>query len=208
MTPPSQPAASQPVTLDEVIARYAGPWQIITDRFSYCAVRRPTPTAREILTAETPGQLAAKIDAESTPRRPEASAMDQPQQMRPQAAHPPRRTPARPDLLPSPDPGHRPVTGTPGGALIALMEELTRRGFPPAGMNLTRLHGTLTLPSGLAIRYTCGWLTWPTGHTNQRGRPLHALHDAHDSAGAARRLASTAQLRTAQEQATTAGPES
>lgn len=61
-TPLLPPGA--PLTVADLAARYAGQWQIYTDRFSYSAVRRPTPTAREILTAETPGRLAAKIDAE------------------------------------------------------------------------------------------------------------------------------------------------
>ena len=87
------------------------------------------------------------------------------------------------------EPPAQPTTGTPGGALVALLQELTARGLPPTGMSLSRLQGTLTLPGGLAVRYACGWLGWPSGRTSQRGRPLHALHNAHDVAGAARRLA-------------------
>lgn len=118
--------------------------------------------------------------------------------MRSRAGYPHRRTPARPDLLPGPvpEPGW-PLPGTPGGALIALMSELTARGVSPSGMNLTRLQGTLILRGGVSVRYSCGWLAWPTGRTSQRGRPLHTLHDAHDAAGAARRLARTPALRTA-----------
>lgn len=86
-------------------------------------------------------------------------------------------------------PAPLPVTGTPGAALVTLLQELTARGLPPIGMSLSRLQGTLTLPGGLAVRYACGWLGWPTGRTSRRGRALHALHDAHDAAGAARRLA-------------------
>ena len=101
-----------------------------------------------------------------------------------------RQTPARPDLLPLPEqPGGRPVTLTPGGALIALLGELAACGLPVTGMNLTRLQGTLTLPGGLAVSYCCGWLAWPAGRPSGRGRPLHTLHNAHDPAGAARRLA-------------------
>jgi len=116
---------------------------------------------------------------------------------RSRAGYPHRRTPARPDLLPGPirGPGWS-LPGSPGGALIALMSELTTRGLPPAGMNLTRLQGTLILRGGVAVRYSCGWLAWPTGRTSQRGRPLHTLHDAHDTAGAARRLATTPALQT------------
>jgi hypothetical protein len=61
---PGQPAA-RPLTLADLIAVYGGQWQIQTAEFCYIAVRRPTPTAQEILTAPTPEQLAAKIDAES-----------------------------------------------------------------------------------------------------------------------------------------------
>jgi hypothetical protein len=100
------------------------------------------------------------------------------------------QTPARPDLLPLPEqPGGRPVTLTPGRALIALLGELDACGLPVTGMNLTRLQGTLTLPDGLAVSYCCGWLAWPAGRPSGRGRPLHTLHNAHDPAGAARRLA-------------------
>ena len=118
---------------------------------------------------------------------------------RSRAGDPYRRTPARPDLPPRPVPGRPgwPLPGSPGGALIALMSELTARGLPPAGMNLTRLQGTLILRGGVAVRYSCGWLAWPTGRTSQRGRPLHTLHDAHDAACAARRLATTPALQTA-----------
>jgi hypothetical protein len=102
-----------------------------------------------------------------------------------------RRTPPRPDLAPAVEPGGRGHSGTAGGALIALLRELTARGLAPAGMSLNRLEGSLILPGGLAIRYGCGWLGWPTGRTSERGRPLHTLHGAHDVAGAARRLART-----------------
>ena len=97
------------------------------------------------------------------------------------------QTPARPDLLPLPaQPGGRPVTLTPGRALIALLGELDACGLPVTGMNLTRLQGTLTLPGGLAVSFCCGWLAWPAGRPSGRGRPLHTLHNAHDPAGAAR----------------------
>ena len=100
------------------------------------------------------------------------------------------QTPARPDLLPLPaQPSSRPVTLTPGRALIALLGELDACGLPVTGMNLTRLQGTLTLPGGLAVSFCCGWLAWPAGRPSGRGRPLHTLHNAHDPAGAARRLA-------------------
>jgi hypothetical protein len=105
----------------------------------------------------------------------------------------PRRRwpPAGPDPALAVEPGGLGQAGTPGGALIGLLRELTVRGVEPAGMTLSRLGGTLILPGGLAIRYGCGWLGWPTGRVSQRGRPLHTVHGAHDVAGAARRLART-----------------
>jgi hypothetical protein len=60
---PGQPAA-RPLTLADLTAAYGGQWQIQTAEFCYIAIRRPTPTSQEILTARTPEQLAAKIDAE------------------------------------------------------------------------------------------------------------------------------------------------
>ncbi len=103
---------------------------------------------------------------------------------------------ARPDRLPRPEqPGGRPVPPAPGRALIALLGELAARGLPVTGMCLTRLQGTLTLPGGLAVSYCCGWLAWPSGRPSGRGRPLHTLHNAHDPAGAARRLAGCARGR-------------
>lgn len=63
-TSPLPPPPSAPLTAADLAARYSGQWKIYADQFSYCAVRRPTPTAREILTAGTPERLAAKIDAE------------------------------------------------------------------------------------------------------------------------------------------------
>jgi hypothetical protein len=86
-------------------------------------------------------------------------------------------------------PGRRPVTLTPGRALVTLLAELDACGLPVTGMSLTRLQGTLTLPGELAVSYCCGWLVWPAGRPSGRGRPLHTLHNAHDPAGAARRLA-------------------
>jgi hypothetical protein len=62
--PITTPRLPPPLTVADLTARYAGQWHIYADRFSYSAMRRPTPTAREILTADTPERLAAKIDAE------------------------------------------------------------------------------------------------------------------------------------------------
>jgi hypothetical protein len=76
----------------------------------------------------------------------------------------------------------------PGQALIALLTELAARGLPVTGMTITRLQGTLSLADGQVVRYCCGWLLWSAGRSSYCGRPLHTLHNAHDAAGAARRL--------------------
>jgi serine/threonine-protein kinase RsbW len=83
----------------------------------------------------------------------------------------------------------RPVT--PSQALGALFTELAARGRGVRGMTVTRFEGTLTLYGGPAVRYRCGWLTWPAGRLSARGRPLLTVHNAADPAGAARRLAGT-----------------
>lgn len=100
----------------------------------------------------------------------------------------PRRRPGLTFLPALERPGGRHVTLTPGRALITLLGELSTRDLPVRGMTLTRLQGALTLPGGLAVSYCCGWLVWPAGRPSSRGRPLHTLHNAHDPAGAARRL--------------------
>ncbi|HUY45891.1 MAG TPA: hypothetical protein VMV92_09225 [Streptosporangiaceae bacterium] len=52
-------------------------------------------------------------------------------------------------------------------------------------MTITRLQGTLTLAGGPDVVYRCGWLFWPAGRLSRAGRPLYALHQARDPAGAA-----------------------
>lgn len=90
--------------------------------------------------------------------------------------------------------GIRPVT--PSQALGALFTELAARGRGVRGMTVTRFEGTLTLSGGPAVRYRCGWLTWPAGRLSARGRPLLTVHNAADPVGAARRLAGTEPTRT------------
>src|SRR6266568_1244818 len=77
----------------------------------------------------------------------------------------------------------------------ALLGELDARRVAVDGMTITRLHGTLTLGNGLAVRYSSGWLIWAVGRPSCQQRPLHTLHSAHDPAGAARRLARLAGSR-------------
>lgn len=52
------------VTIGDVLARYGDEWQIETSDFCLIAVRRPTPTAQEIVTGRDAGELAAKLAAE------------------------------------------------------------------------------------------------------------------------------------------------
>jgi len=76
-----------------------------------------------------------------------------------------------------------------GRALAWLRSELAARGLEATGMTITRLQGTLTLADGMAVQYRDGWLFWPAGRLSSSGRPLHAIHPAGRSRGAARRLA-------------------
>jgi hypothetical protein len=77
----------------------------------------------------------------------------------------------------------------PGRALQELRAELAARGLITAGMTITRLQGTLVLAGGPGVVYRYGWLFWPAGRLSCVGRPLYAVHQASDPAGAARRLA-------------------
>lgn len=54
------------VTIGDVLARYGHEWQIETSDFCLVAVRRPTPTAQEILTGRNVGELATKLAAEGS----------------------------------------------------------------------------------------------------------------------------------------------
>ncbi len=104
--------------------------------------------------------------------------------------------PVPPDMLPlQEEPCSEAEMVTPGRALRALLGELDARRVAVDGMTITRLHGTLTLGNGLAVRYSSGWLIWAVGRPSCQQRPLHTLHSAHDPAGAARRLARLAGSR-------------
>jgi hypothetical protein len=76
---------------------------------------------------------------------------------------------------------------TPGEALSSLRTTLAGSGLTTVGMTLTRYAGTLFPADGPCIGYHYGFFWWPTGRS-RRGRPLYAIHDASDPAGAARRL--------------------
>jgi hypothetical protein len=75
-----------------------------------------------------------------------------------------------------------------GQALAALRSELALRGVAAEEMILTRLGGRLTPSGSPAIGYAYGWFLWPAGRISRSGRPLYAIHAAHDPAGAARRI--------------------
>jgi hypothetical protein len=78
---------------------------------------------------------------------------------------------------------------TPAGqALVALRGELAGRGQRADAMLLSRWHGQLSTASGTAVEYAAGWFWWPAGRVSRDGRPVCAIHDAGDPAGAARRL--------------------
>jgi hypothetical protein len=96
---------------------------------------------------------------------------------------------SRPPAPAGPAAGHCLPGGSVCRALAALLAELDARGMATAGMTVTRLQGTLTLASGPAVGYRCGWLFWPAGRLSRGGRPLYTAHHAQDPAGAARRLA-------------------
>ncbi len=52
----------------EILARYGATWQIeVAEPASFIAVRRPTPTAQEILVAHSLTELDRKLAAESGP---------------------------------------------------------------------------------------------------------------------------------------------
>jgi hypothetical protein len=82
---------------------------------------------------------------------------------------------------------------TPAGqALVALRGELAGRGERVDAMLLSRWHGRLSTTRGTTVEYAAGKFWWPAGRVSRDGRPLYAIHDAGDPAGAARRLHHTA----------------
>jgi hypothetical protein len=56
------------VTIGDVLARYGDEWQIETNDLGLIAVRRPTPTAQEIVTGRDASELATKLAAEKPAR--------------------------------------------------------------------------------------------------------------------------------------------
>jgi hypothetical protein len=88
----------------------------------------------------------------------------------------------------------------PGQALAGLRDELTAHGIITAGMTLARHTGTLHPAHGPPIGYHADLYWWPARRLNAT-RPLYAIHDASDPAGAARRIAATCPTQNRNEHA-------
>ena len=57
-------------TMAEILEKYGAVWQIeIAEPASFIAIRRPTPTAQDILVAHSLAELDRKLAAESGPGR-------------------------------------------------------------------------------------------------------------------------------------------
>jgi hypothetical protein len=56
--------AAAALTLADVVEEFGPDWQLREGYFCWTATRRPTPTAREIVTGQTLDQLAVKLRAE------------------------------------------------------------------------------------------------------------------------------------------------
>ena len=77
---------------------------------------------------------------------------------------------------------------TAGRALVALRGELAGRGVRADAMVLARWHGQLWQAGGPVVGYAAGLFWWPAGRLGRGGRPVYAIHDVRDPAGAAWRL--------------------
>jgi hypothetical protein len=56
--------AAAPLSFADVRDEFGPDWQLREGYFCWTATRRPTPTAREIVTGQTLDQLVAKLRAE------------------------------------------------------------------------------------------------------------------------------------------------
>ena len=67
-TPRPTPGIPPGPTLAQIIARYGTTWEIaVAEPASLIAIRRPTPTAQDVLVAHSLAQLDRKLAAESGP---------------------------------------------------------------------------------------------------------------------------------------------
>ena len=67
-TPRPTPGLPPGPTLAEIISRYSPTWEIaVTEPAILIAIRRPTPTAQEIVIAHSLAELDRKLAAESAP---------------------------------------------------------------------------------------------------------------------------------------------
>jgi hypothetical protein len=73
-------------------------------------------------------------------------------------------------------------------ALTGLRAALAALGIATAGLTLTRHNGKLHPEHGPVIGYHAGLYWWPA-RRRHASRPIYAIHDARDPAGAARRIA-------------------
>jgi hypothetical protein len=93
------------------------------------------------------------------------------------------------DTAPARDPVPGATTMTSAGqALTGLRDALAALGIATAGLTLTRHNGKLHPAHGPAIGYHGGLYWWPARRMHAT-RPIYAIHDATDPAGAARRIA-------------------
>lgn len=61
-------AATLSPTMAEILEKYGAAWQIeIAEPASFIAVRRPTPTAQDVLVGHSLAELDRKLAAESAP---------------------------------------------------------------------------------------------------------------------------------------------
>jgi hypothetical protein len=69
-TPRPTPGIPPEPSLAQIIARYGTTWEIaVVEPASLIAVRRPTPTAQDVLVAHSLAELDRKLAAESGPER-------------------------------------------------------------------------------------------------------------------------------------------
>jgi hypothetical protein len=67
-TPRPTPGIPPGPTLAQIIARYGTTWEIaVAEPASLIAIRRPTPTAQEVVVAHSLAELDRKLAAESGP---------------------------------------------------------------------------------------------------------------------------------------------